>query len=465
MQITDLTHPQLTIASFEVHPGESWCFYGANRSGIDDFVELISGRLSGYQASSLTLPADLGVLSFRSQQELFEKELRNDDSNFLDRPDPGTLVREFLAGYGGDLQILDSLGLAHLLDHGYRQLSSGQSRKLLIVCELLKGNQVLLLQNPFDGLDVNSCSELNQLLAHLNEQGSTILITVNNIDDIPQWCSHLALFRGRSLAAAGRRAEIHSLLADDEVAEVANAAPPANILTLEPSPVGREELITLRNGKAAYGDNLLFSGLNLTVCTGDHTLITGPNGCGKSTLLDMLTGDHPYCYINDLCLFGRTRGSGESIWDIKQKMGIVSPGLHRDHRVPGNATHIILSGLYDTIGLYRRPHSPETRMAHRWLAWLEMADAAETPFRRLSFAEQRLVLIGRALIKGPRLLILDEPTQGLDQRHRNRVLALLEKCARERLATILFVSHRQDEHRDFFTQHLQLSRYSPGATT
>jgi molybdate transport system ATP-binding protein len=459
LQIVNLHHPRINIESFTIKPGESWCLYGPNRSGIDAIVDLFCGTLCGYQADVFNIPAATGVLSFRLQQELFEEELRNDDSNFLDRPDPGTLVREFLTEDNSSLEILAKFDLLHLLDHGYRQLSSGQSRKLLIACEILKGTQSLLIQNPYDGLDEKSCRELDQLLAELSGQQTTVIITVNNPADIPDWCTHLAIFQDRQLNAAGSRSTVQAQLAP--VMMTADAPPPATFIAVETSEHSREELIMLEDGHAAYGDNLLFAGLNLSIHTGDHTLITGPNGCGKSTLLDLITGDHQHCYTNRLRLFGRPRGSGESIWEIKKWMGIVSPGLHRDHRVPGNAIHIILSGLFDTIGLYRKAHPPEIRQARQWLEWLNMTDVAETPFRRLTFAEQRLILIGRALIKQPKLLILDEPTQGLDAIYRHRVLTLLETCAADRLTTILFVSHRRDEHRTFFTQHIELNQYAP----
>ena len=216
-------------------------------------------------------------------------------------------------------------------------------------------------------------------------------------------------------------------------------------------------LVTLRQGFARYGEVSVFSDLDLTINPGDHTLITGPNGCGKSTLLQLITGDHPLCYANDLTLFGRRRGSGESIWDLKRQMGIVSADLHRNHRVAGSALAIVLSGLFDSIGLYTRPSAAQQQLARRWLQRLGLGDRAERAFRQLSYGEQRLILLARALIKVPRLLILDEPTQGLDEANRVALLDFLSEIAKEELATILFVSHRPDEFRDFFSQQVRFS--------
>ncbi|EKD35766.1 MAG: hypothetical protein ACD_75C01787G0002 [uncultured bacterium] len=142
-------------------------------------------------------------------------------------------------------------------------------------------------------------------------------------------------------------------------------------------------------------------------------------------------------------------------------MGIVSPALHRDHRIPGSGLQVVLSGLFDSIGLHQKVSPAEIKTARLWLAWIDLLDKADTPFRRLSFAEQRQVLITRALIKRPKLLILDEPTQGLDDVNRNTLLDLLEKAAAEHLTTMLFVSHRKDEQRTFFHQRIALDSFAP----
>jgi molybdate transport system ATP-binding protein len=463
MHIKNFHYKELQIDELLTKPGEAWCVFGENRSGIDRLVDLLSGKLEDFSADILSLPDQPEILSFQVQQEIFEEELRNDDSDFLDKIDPGTLVCEFLPDYQTHLPLLKAFGIDHCLQLGYRQLSSGQSRKLLFLQKLTSGATTLVIQNPYDGLDEQSCHELNLALQQLPGRNIELILLVNSVNDIPAWCTHLALIRSGRLELSGLKDQVRPLL---------NGRKDSSRLALSPITESYKdrattehcqsnELIYLKGGFAGYGDKKLFAGLDLTIYAGDHTLITGPNGCGKSTLLDIITGDNPKCYANSLRIFGKKRGSGESIWEIKKHMGIVSPALHREHRIPGSALHVILSGLYDSIGLYTKVSGAEIKTATHWLAWLSLAGKSAIPFRRLTFAEQRLVLIGRALIKRPKLLILDEPTQGLDDVHRNNLLGLLEEIADRKLSTILFVSHRKDEQRSIFDKQIQLDSYAP----
>lgn len=467
MYIENLVHPGLTIDQLKTENNQSWCFWGNNNSGIDTFLQFLQGQLKGFSATKVELVENPGVLSFQGQQELFEEELRNDDSDFMDRPDPGTSAEVFLGNTTSIQSLLKAFNMEQCLTTGIRYLSSGQSRKLIMLREVIRGSQTIILQNPYDGLDIESCAELNHALQHLQESGISLIILVNSTNDIPGWCSHLGIFNQGQLTHAGPREEVVIYLSTVSSPTTTEPMPFTLCQATETTPAKsyRDELISLKNGFAGYGENLLFTGLNLEVFTGDHTLIYGANGCGKSTLLDIFTGDNSKCYANDLRMFGQKRGGGESIWQIKQKMGIVSPSLHRDHRVPCTALHVVLSGLFDSIGLYEKVNSTQIREARLWLEWIELRSLADKPFRRLPFAQQRLILIARALIKKPRLLVFDEATQGLDDNNRNKLLDLLEKIAKNNLSTILFVSHRTDEFRPFFQQKIKLDTYSVKSQT
>lgn len=461
MLISNLKHPRLHIDGLAINAGECWCAFGTSRSGINEFLTLLEGTLGKVEAESLELPDSPSIISFAAQQEIFEGELRNDDSDFLDRPDPGTLAHEFLPPESLASELIDAFDMRTSLYTGYRQLSSGQSRKLLLLKALLSGSTTVILDSPYDGLDQAACRELDQAFSRLPRTELQLLVLVRNVEDIPHWCSHLAVFRQSRLAHSGFRTEIFPLLEKlaDNGAQLFQLAPVCEHEADQADAIPHE-LISLRNGFASYGEKIIFSGLNLSVSRGRHTLVTGPNGCGKSTLLQILTGDNPKCYANDLKIFGVQRGTGESIWQLKHHMGIVSPEIHRSYRVPGTALHVVLSGLFDSIGLYQRVTARQRGEAARWLGAIDMAEHAETPFRSLSYGDQRLVLIARALIKHPPLLILDEPTQGLDSAGRRSLLDFLETVSRGNHTTILYVSHRQDEYRSFFRQHIRLEAYS-----
>jgi molybdate transport system ATP-binding protein len=462
MQIKNLHLENLQIDELTTLPGESWCLYGENQSGIDDLIELLSAKGNKGTAEILEFPGQRGVLSFQVQQEIFEQELRNDDTDYLDRLDPGTLVCEFVPDYAAHLSLFKAFGMDQCLHVGYRQLSSGQCRKLILLRALTGGAKSLIIQNPYDGIDEKSCLELDQALCRLPKRGIDLIVTASSVNDIPAWCSHLGIFRSGRLELAGTRKEVFpTLLAERERGGEGIGEIEKIYCRRGAKPENRgAELVFLQDGFAGYAGKKLFSGLNLIIRTGDHTLVTGPNGCGKSTLLDIITGDNPKCYSNNLRIFDRRRGTGESIWDIKRQMGMISPSLHRDHHIPGSALHIVLSGLYDSIGLYKKVREPEIRLGLHWLDWIGLRAKADISFRKLPFAQQRLVLIARALIKSPKLLIFDEPTQGLDDVHRHALLDLLERIAEQRLSTILFVSHRRDEQRSFFKQRIRLDSYA-----
>ena len=450
----EVSDGHLQVERFLARRDETWGVFGDNLSGIDRFVELFRQPDNpAISSEQLDLPGDLGIVSFKDQQELFEQEVRNDDSDFLDCVDPGTPAREFLANLEENRPLVEQFNLGHVLDSGYRQLSSGESRKLLILKAVTEGAHHLIIENPYDGLDFVSCAEFDRIMGLLIERKIAVLIILSSRADIPDWCSHLAWLKDGRMVNSGSRTEILEQIengsdGDDwtEILRLRKDAPDAG---------SAEELIRLVRGRARYGERTIFSDFDFSVVRGQHTLISGPNGVGKSTLLGLITGDHPDCYTNELYLFGGRRGSGESIWQIKKDMGIVSPALHREHYIPGNALQIVVSGFFDSIGLYRTPSPEQWELARAWLGVIGMGHSEREPFRYLGYGEQRLILIARALIKMPKLLVLDEPTHGLDDINRANLLDFLETVVDRQISTIVYVSHRRDEFRSFFRQHIR----------
>jgi molybdate transport system ATP-binding protein len=201
----------------------------------------------------------------------------------------------------------------------------------------------------------------------------------------------------------------------------------------------------MKNVRVAFGDRVVLRDLNWTVRRGENWAVVGPNGSGKTTLLGLITGENLQVYANEVSLFGKKRGEGESIWEIRRRIGFVSPELQFRYRRQVSVREAVLSGLFDSIGLYRKPDLRQEALADRWLESLGMEAMGERQFQRLSYGEKRLALIVRAMVKSPDLLVLDEPCQGLDRDNRERALRLMEEIGRRGETALLYVTHREEE--------------------
>jgi molybdate transport system ATP-binding protein len=213
----------------------------------------------------------------------------------------------------------------------------------------------------------------------------------------------------------------------------------------ETSDPGAEPLVQMKGVTVSYGAKTVLENIDWTVRGGEHWAVLGPNGAGKTTLLSLIAGDHPQAYANKVFLFGKRRGTGESVWEIKRRISLISSELQLRYQKPVSAIEAVLSGFYDSVGLYRRMSVQERRTAERWLSFVGLAGRAKERFDRLSYGERRRVLLARCLVKTPALLILDEPCQGLDPEMRRRFLALIDQVASLRSPSILYVTHDEDE--------------------
>ena len=220
--------------------------------------------------------------------------------------------------------------------------------------------------------------------------------------------------------------------------------------------------MNIRDASVRYTDNLVFEQLDWRIEPGQHWQLTGPNGSGKTSLLNLITGDHPQCYSNDIFVFGYQRGNGESIWDIKQHIGYVSSALHWDYRVSINCKNVIISGFYDSIGLYTKATDIQQEIAAHWLQILGFEDRAGQAFNQFSYGDQRLLLIARAMVKHPHLLVLDEPCFGLDDMNRQLVLALIEKICAGSETTVIYVNHHAQDQIEGINNYLALGNPTNG---
>ncbi len=441
--------------------GQQWAIMGPNGSGKSALAALLTGAGEILEGTIEGVPQSCACVSFETQAELIDRERKRDDSDETDILAEGTPVREILLELADDPHELDSLvqrfGLAELLNKGFRKLSTGETRKVLLIRALLARPELLILDEPFDGLDVDSAKALAELLDTLSSQQKLVLV-LNRFDEIPGFVSHLAWMDNASEQAfggtAGRLLKTVSMTDADSLAELKQLThlrrqdlqfPSFDVATRAPLVDANQPLVRMNNLRVVHGGVTLFEDLNWTIEKGQHWQVSGPNGSGKSTLLNLITGDHPQCYANDIFVFGFQRGNGETIWQIKQFIGFVSSALQWDYRVSASAKTVIISGFFDSIGVYQQYSDIQEKIALEWLALLGMEDKADEPFRQLSYGDQRLLLIARAMVKHPQLLILDEPCQGLDELNRQLVLALIAKVCEQSETTVLYVNHHQED--------------------
>lgn len=449
----------VTLGSLTISPSDLIVLIGGNGSGKTSVAKALNAEIPLKSGVAPTNYHSV-LVSFEKQMELFEAdyEMRNSDCT---TPEEEIGITPNLIFKDDDKetisQLVQGLGLEKLLDKPIRLLSGGEGRKVLIAHALASKPNLIIFDTPFDALDFETRAELLRLInqIHTEYQTPTVLI-VNRPNEIPDSLTEMGIIQDCAITKLASRAEIE---ADEDAKALLGVASIPNI-TLPNVPakfrikeIEGDEVVSLKNVTVAY-QRVVLDKLNFTVKKGQQWHIMGPNGAGKSTLLSMITGDNPLVYANDVTVFGFKRGSGESIWDIKKYYGVVSGALHLDYRVNGPAINVVLSGFYDSIGLYQKPSDDEINTARKWLRLAGLLHKEHAAFKSLSFGQQRLLLIIRALVKNPPLLILDEPLQGLDGYARALVKSFISYVMKNGKTSILFVSHHEEDLPDGFTNRL-----------
>lgn len=359
-------------------------------------------------------------------------------------------------------QAVTMLGIEYLLERKTLHLSNGEAHKVLLAQALMQSPKLLILDEPFCGLDIATRETLASCINQIIQTGELhIMLLTSGMEEVPEAMTHILSLDQHRIISQGPKHQI-GCPEFNGVAPFENPIPVASLIIEQPEAVelmaDNSILIELQNVNVVYDGINILSGIDWQVKQGERWAILGDNGAGKSTLLSLICGDNPQVYANDIHVLGKQFGTGAAILEMKQRIGYVSPEFQIYYPGSWRCREVICSGFFDSIGLYQDCTLAQTAQSEMWLNYLELTTLAEEPFDTFSTGEQRLILLARALIKNPSLLILDEPCQGLDSNYRRRILSLLSRLCRKTNLAIIYVTHHPDEIPQFFTHILKIEQ-------
>lgn len=455
---------------FEWEEGQSWAVIGASGVELTAFLDTIQGRTMVTKGNIVRYFAEKHhqekseageVHSFRdliasvSQQYSFKNKsnLQNfyyqQRFNSMDSEEAATVI-EYLKGlqikqngYWTIERVLDLFRLEPLQDKSLIKLSNGETRRLAIAVALLKNPGLLLMDQPMTGLDWQTRQSFDGILQEIKDSGVHVILSANS-HEIQETVTHVAVLGSKKIKEVFERQH----LPFKDFFQFQWNGFDEDLLKLllgTQQHVSFNRILHFENVRIQYGEKVILQNINWTVFPGEKWLLKGENGAGKSTLLSLVLGENPQAYANDIWLFDKKRGSGESIWDIKRKIGFVAPELTRFF--PSNQTclKVVLSGLFDTMGLFRKVNKEQEDKALDWLKLFNLEHAAHKLLRQVSLEEQRLLLLARALIKVPTLLILDEASQGMDEYQRKLFKKTIDLICGFIPVSLIYVSHYEED--------------------
>ena len=424
---------------------------GRNGSGKTLYVEQMRRRMASDKVRYIAFRDSYGVAT----DQAYYLQLRwNQHDIDAETPNTGELLERTFLLTGPDTEerrawqqhVYDLFGLTPMLDKFIITLSSGELRKFQLAKTLLAQPTTIIMDAPFIGLDSDARQQLRDLLYELaRERGLEIYLVLSMMKDVPDYVTDIIRLDDiNGDDGPGLGAEQRQMILD---------------LPYKEKEYDAEEVVAMRHVSIRYDKRTILKDLDWRIKNGEHWVLSGQNGSGKSTLLSIICADNPQGYACDISLFGHQRGSGESIWEIKRHIGYVSPEMHRSYHRDIAALRIVASGLKDTVGLYVQSTEEELERCRYWMRIFGIEHLANRSFLKMSSGEQRLVLVARAFVKDPELLILDEPLHGLDSYNRRLVKDVIETFCQRKNKTLIFVSHYKDERPACIDHELYLERH------
>lgn len=444
---------------FKVGDGESWVFIGDHESGAAALLKLIAEKIA-LPAGSVTLvgnsPFGRNRIAGYVPQNFHLRGLSNTAASFYQQrfnlsgeEDADTVQRYLLdtatkvpPGHWTYTKVIDRFRLQPLVDKQLLLLSNGETRRVLIAAALIRNPMVLLLDYPLTGLDVETRMDIHQLLREEMNNGVQVVMT-SSTSEIPEGVTHIAVFDQHKVVVAVPRA------AFDITQHISFREPRIDVgaitSLLKKVHDRYEVIVSMTNALVKYGDKTILKEVNWTIKQGERWALLGRNGAGKSTLLSLINGDNPQAYANQIVLFDRRKGGGESIWSIKEKIGYVSPEMYRYFPGGQRCIDVVASSFRDIAGRVSAPTATQLEKCAKWLDVLGLSEFADSAFDVTPANTQRLCLLARALVKDPVLLILDEPCEGLDALQQLHFISLINVICQHSDVTMIYVSHYADQ--------------------
>lgn len=457
--------------SFEVKKGQHWAIVGPGGSGKSALLETIAGQtnitggkmlrpfyeeylaqkspvdpLSGFRQLIGYLPAKYQFRNLSNTTEFFYQQ-RFNAAFSEDAPTVEQYLQEIaqLATRTGpwDIESVSQLfQLGQLLQKQLIKLSNGETKRLRLAAVLLKNPAILLLDNPLVGLDVKTRVNFEHILQEIADSGISVIIA-SPPKEIPKIITHALLLENCSIKKLLERKDFGTITIAEKKTEVISPELQGLLPVKTASPF--QYIVRLKDVTVRYGEHLILDNISWEVKPGERWALQGPNGAGKSTLLSLINGDNPQAYANDIEIFDRKRGSGESIWDIKKRIGFVSPELLQYFHTSASCREVVASGFTDSMGIAGKLGEQQYELTDRWLKALNLDEHSAESFTMAPPAIQRMVLLLRALVKDPPLLILDEPCQGLDAAQQARIRTILDSICGASDTTLIYVTHYEEE--------------------
>ena len=439
---------------------------GRNGSGKTQYVEQLRKKLASDRVRYIAFSDSYGP----NVDNQYYLQLRwNQHDIDHETPTVGDLLHSAYLLAGEDTeerrlmkeQLYKLFHMDDFLDKYIITLSSGELRKFQLTKTLFANPKWLIMENPFIGLDAETREQLKELLYLLGtKRDMEIILVLAKTDDIPEYVTDILEIDHNGKHRSYVTYESYKAVQPSIPPHVLPQEKQEAILSLPytDNNYNCHRVVEMHHVSIRYGERTILRDLDWTILNGERWALSGQNGSGKSTLLSLICADNPQSYACDITLFDRPRGSGETIWDIKRHIGYVSPEMHRSYKRNLPAIRIVASGLMDSIGLYAVPDKKDYDKCRWWLDIFGIAHLADRPFLQLSSGEQRLVLLARAFVKDPQLLILDEPLHGLDLWNRRLAKDVIETFCQRQGKTLIMVTHYQEELPNVITHQLYLQK-------